>query len=77
MLEYDPRLHITAGELRAMGAESLSSGIPNCAFTSRAEMEWGEAKLEPLDPKDPQLIRGTISLKTGAFHWIEIDVEIG
>lgn len=73
--EYNEAEHVTAGELRGMGAPILDS-IPDCAWTPRAELVFGIG--EPVQPGDEEsrILRLSMTLETGDFHWVKLDLTI-
>ena len=71
--EYDPELLITAGELREAGID-VAEHIPDCGWTSRASLEFGEATHdEPTaEEREARIIPNMrIAVTTGPFQWIE------
>lgn len=75
MLEYDPKLHITAGTLRAMGLE-VPQNIPDCAWTPRYSMQlmmWDLIQSE----KDGVLDVQFKCVFTEPFQWFRAEVTLG
>lgn len=72
--KYDPVMCITAGELRALGAQ-LTPDIPDCAWVRRSALKFGEPKAVVCD--DGTMNGVLILTISDRFQWLEIDAVIG
>lgn len=74
--KYDPRLHITAGEIRDLGFV-LDDRIPDCAWTERSGLTNPEVHcVDP--PKGARTLPvATISMEVKKpFNWFEVSGTI-
>ncbi len=74
--EYDDATCITAGELRASGA-NVATDIPDCAWVRRSAMRLGQFKVDrsTLTTGADATIKGSIDLHlTEPFRWIECTI---
>lgn len=73
--EYDPALHVTAGELRAIG-KTLPEEIPDCAYMPRAALcDPTTIELVPVDIAG-RTFNASVLFSSHAevpFRWLEID----
>ena len=74
MKTYDFELHVTAGELRALGAD-VSAEVPDCAYVPRASIRVGEATEEPSD--DPNVLALSLPIDLDEpFRWVEVKLTL-
>lgn len=75
--EYDPKIHITAGELRAAGA-TIPDNIPDCGWVPRSALTI--SRVVHVDPARVPEDMGAgalpnielVTSTTEPFRWIEI-----
>lgn len=71
---YGSHRHITAGELRECGIQ-IPKHIPDCAWTDRTSISFGEVNIERGD--DPDMINMSVNVEVGQpFSWGRMEVEI-
>lgn len=73
--EYDHARHITAGEMRAMGA-TLEPHIPDCAFVRRADITMGKITVSNENRIDRTIDMSIEVDVRGPFQWLEINATI-
>lgn len=72
---YDPQRHITAKELRALGA-AIPDHVPDCAWVPRGGAPPFTVTVEN-HPEKAGVLRGTITMGLAdAFQWMESNVTI-
>jgi hypothetical protein len=65
--KFDPELHITAGELRQMGAE-IENKIPDVAWVPRSDLRFGDPEF--VDSGDVDTVNMSIpTFITEPFRW--------
>ena len=76
--EYNEQDHITAAELRDMGAK-MPDDLPDCAWTLRSELVFGnDVTMGEVRQGDAEsrVLRPQVSLTTGDFHWVNVNVTV-
>ena len=71
--DYDPRLHVTAGELRKLGVE-LPEKIPDVAWVPRAALRFGKPEAE-MDGEDSMTVTVPVEALE-AFRWVRIEFTV-
>ncbi len=74
--DYDPKLHATAGELRAMFGIEFSPEIPDCAYTRRSEIKFETVMDESPELMNARQFKATIQMRMGSFHWLIINIKV-
>jgi len=71
--EYDPKLHVTAAELRAAGI-SVPENIPDAAWVLRSSIVPAVTVHDPAKGP-PDVMSATLRLEfTAPFRWVELNV---
>ena len=74
--EYNERTCITAGELRAMGAQ-VPDSIPDCGWVPKHTMKFGEPAVS-MDEVDSMMLHvNTPVTFTAPFRWVSVDIALG
>jgi len=71
--EFNPATMITAGTLRGAGFP-IPENIPDCAWTYREQLEVDCTDASCEGCAQEGIMRMDVSLKCGAFHWVEAKV---
>lgn len=70
-VEFNPATMIQAGTLRAAGFP-IPENIPDCAWTYREELELNCNEVG--GHYENGMLHMNVSVKCGAFHWVEAKV---
>lgn len=71
-MNYDPTLHMTAGELREMGAD-LPTHIPHCAYVERIACIFSPDSVVAIEGR----VVTRFALKfSQPFRWEELDGDV-
>lgn len=71
-MNYDPTLHLTAGELREMGAD-LPAHIPHCAYVERTACDFSPANVVCIEGR----LQMRFILKfLQPFRWLELSGSV-
>jgi hypothetical protein len=72
--EYDPAVHVTAKELRAIGF-AISPEIPDCAWVPRLSLVWKPHNLQHAAQPAAVFADGLVHF-TVPFQWLEVTVTV-